>query len=331
MLAEGKCAILVRVFKGNKLFEGRDQEKRDFIHDYKKRFDRVIMLDDGAGSDSLHFEYMDLVDLYYKGKLLKEKCNYLKPMYGKQLFTNYYNQNYGVIDHKVKLREAPSDSSLLKKLRVSWNLGCGIYPIPHVNIIRLAKEMTKLGFSKFLKPWYVHSYKQMLKKMDQPLDNNKRLIKIHARLGNNSLPNTIDYQRKTFMQKCNKHENVITGKIKPAAYNKEIKKVAAVLSPFGWGEICFRDFEAIINKSLLIKPNMDHIETWPDVYKNSKTYVPIDWDGNNLTETINLVLGNLSQYNHIIEAAIDEYKKSFLEMDTRVLRFLEEASESKLN
>ncbi|SHF39226.1 hypothetical protein [Flavisolibacter ginsengisoli] len=331
MHAEGKCAILVRVFKGNRCFIGEDEKKRELIKDFKKRFDRVIMLDDGAGSDSLHFEYMDLVDLYYKGKLLKERCNYLKPMYGNQLFTNYYNQNYGINDDKVKIRDIPSDPSVLNKLRVSWNLGCGIYPVPHLNLIRLAREITRHGLSRFLKPWYVHSYNKMIRLMDQPTNYDNRLIKIHARFGNNSLPNTIDYQRKTFLQRCKQHEKVIMGSISPRAYNREIKNVAAVLSPFGWGEICFRDFEAIINNSVLIKPNMDHIETWPDVYKNYKTYIPVDWDGNNLTETIDCVLGNITNYIPIVQRAIHEYKMSFLEIDARVLAFLEESSGSRVN
>ena len=34
------------------------------------------------------------------------------------------------------------------------------------------------------------------------------------------------------------------------------------LSPFGWGEIGARDFEIFINGSLLIKPDMSHLETY---------------------------------------------------------------------
>jgi hypothetical protein len=330
-LAEGKCVILVRVFKGNQLFAGEDQKKRDLINDFRKRFDRVIMLDDGAGSDSLHFEYMDLVDLYYKGKLLKERSDYTRPMYGRQLFTDYYNEKFGVIDDKIKIREIPKDPSLLNKLRVSWNLGCGIYPVPNGKLARLARAATTFNFSKALKPWYVYSYKKMIKKLGEPMDYDHKINKVQARFGNNSLPNTIGYQRKIYTQKSGKNENVITGSIKQKAYNIELKKVAAVLSPFGWGEICFRDFEAIINGSLLIKPDMSHLETWPDVYKNSKTYLPVDWDGNNLAEVINQASGNITEYADVIESARKAYKSALLEIDDKVLDFLEEATASTLN
>jgi hypothetical protein len=329
-VAEGACVILVRVFKGNKQFADEDQKKRNYIKELKNRFDRVIMLDDGAGSDSLHHEYMDLVDLYYKGKILKDTSNYLRPMYGRQIFTNYYNEKFGVIDDNVKLREIPNDSSVLKKLRVSWNLGYGIYPMPGANWIRLARGATGFSMSKALRPWYVYSYKKMIRQLNQPIDCQNKLKKVQARFSYNSLPNTIGYQRKILVQKCKTMESAITGKISSGAYNNEIRKVAAVLSPFGWGEVCLRDFEAIINGSLLIKPNMDHIETWPSIYQNSKTYLPIDWDGSDIEEIIEYVSNHIMEYRDIVETAKEVYKKSLLAIDHKILDFLEEATETKI-
>ena len=329
--AEGDCVILVRVFKGNQLFDGEDQKKRDYINDLKKRFQRVIMLDDGAGSDSLHFEYMDLVDLYYKGKLLKDRSHYLRPMYGRQLFTDYYHKNFGIDDDKVKIREVPQESSVLNKLKVSWNLGYGMYPMPAKTYSRLAKGATRLNGAKWLRPWFIYHYKKMLRQINTPVDLHVKLNKVQARFGNRDLPNTIAYQRKLFMQKCAHTGVVLTGSIDSDAYNREIKKVAAVLSPFGWGEVCFRDFEAVANGCLLIKPAMDHIETWPDIYINSKTYVPVDWDGNDLVQTINDVSKNIFTYDDIVRSAKEKYKKALLEIDDRVQHFLEEASGTKIN
>ena len=57
-------------------------------------------------------------------------------------------------------------------------------------------------------------------------------------------------------------------------------------SPFGWGEICYRDFEAYFSGSLLIKPSMDHIETWPNLYIKNQTYIPCRWDLKDLVDMI---------------------------------------------
>ncbi|MBD1397711.1 hypothetical protein H9Q13_11095 [Pontibacter sp. JH31] len=326
MQIEGECVILVRAFKGNQSFKDDVEKKRDFIKSFKKRFDRVIMLDDGAGSDSLHYEYMDLVDLYYKGKLLINKENYLKPMYGSQLFTDYYNTNFGVTDEKIKIRSAPSDPTVLNKLRVSWNLGCGVYPMPNQNIIKIARGFTTYNFPKLLKPWYQFNYNKMINELNKPINYASKLKLVHARFGYKGLPNTIAYQRQLLLNKCKINKKVISGKINQKAYNAEIKGVASVLSPFGWGEVCFRDFEAVLNGALLIKPNMDMLETWPNIYLSSKTYLPIDWNGENLLETIESVTDSLGTYYDIVETAREEYKNSLLSIDAKVQSFLQEAS-----
>ena len=51
-----------------------------------------------------------------------------------------------------------------------------------------------------------------------------------------------------------------------------------MLSPFGWGELCLRDYEAVLGGALLLKPDMSHLETWPDVFVPHDTYAPFDWD-----------------------------------------------------
>jgi hypothetical protein len=123
---------------------------------------------------------------------------------------------------------------------------------------------------------------------------------------------------------------VLSGSVNAKFYNKEIKQVAAVLSPFGWGEVCFRDFETIMNGALLIKPDMSHLETWPDIYIDSKTYLPVDWDGNNLVDTINFVSNNIADYTSIVEAGRKAYRNALLALDTRVFQFLTEATETNI-
>ena len=46
-----------------------------------------------------------------------------------------------------------------------------------------------------------------------------------------------------------------------------------------------RDFEIFINGSL-IKPDMSHLETYPDFYKPMETFVPTRWDFEDLEDKI---------------------------------------------
>ena len=80
--------------------------------------------------------------------------------------------------------------------------------------------------------------------------------------------------------------NIETKTISYSSYLGEMYKYSSFISPFGWGEICFRDFESIILGKMLIKPNCDHIITWPNIYQDDM-YVPIDWEASNLDYALN--------------------------------------------
>jgi hypothetical protein len=72
--------------------------------------------------------------------------------------------------------------------------------------------------------------------------------------------------------------------IKYNDYISELINSKLCISPFGYGEVCWRDFEAILAGSLLIKPDMSHLVTKPNIYIPYETYVPINWDYSDLEE-----------------------------------------------
>ena len=74
-----------------------------------------------------------------------------------------------------------------------------------------------------------------------------------------------------------------------------------VVSPFGWGEINVpRDYEVALSGSVLLKPDISHLSTWPDIF-NKDTVVQYNWDLSNLLELVEKILDN---YDHYIEYAI---------------------------
>lgn len=56
-------------------------------------------------------------------------------------------------------------------------------------------------------------------------------------------------------------------------YCGHLLKSHCVLSPFGWGEACHRDYEAWALGTVVIKPECDYVEGWPDCYRAGETYV----------------------------------------------------------
>ena len=75
-------------------------------------------------------------------------------------------------------------------------------------------------------------------------------------------------------------------------YLAELGRSKMCFSPFGYGEVCWRDFEAMMTGSLLLKPDVRHLVTDPDVFIPGETYIPIAWDFSDLAEKVEYYLRN---------------------------------------
>ncbi len=73
-------------------------------------------------------------------------------------------------------------------------------------------------------------------------------------------------------------------RVDAATYYREMRSSRICVSPFGYGELCWRDFETIVMGSLLVKPDMAHIRTEPDLFEAGVTYAPVRWDFSDLAE-----------------------------------------------
>ena len=55
---------------------------------------------------------------------------------------------------------------------------------------------------------------------------------------------------------------------------------------------------------------MDHMKTWPNIFIPNKTYVPLEWDFNNLEEIFETYITNHKLRNEIVCNSQEAYKKS---------------------
>ena len=88
-------------------------------------------------------------------------------------------------------------------------------------------------------------------------------------------------------------------------YNSKI-----AISPFGMGELCFRDFENIQFGTITIKPDMSRVNTSPNIYVDGETYIACKYDWSDLDEKIDYVLSNFNELN---EKIIESSRKMFIE------------------
>lgn len=85
---------------------------------------------------------------------------------------------------------------------------------------------------------------------------------------------------------------VATGMVRKHQFMAELTRSRLCFSPFGYGELCWRDFEAFAVGAVLIKPDMSHLETMGDLFRPWETYIPVAWD--------------LSDLDSVIEAALSD-------------------------
>ena len=80
------------------------------------------------------------------------------------------------------------------------------------------------------------------------------------------------------------------------AYNARMLESKIVVSPWGYGELTYRDYEAMYAGCVVIKPDSGFVQTWPDVLKNGITYVPCAPDWSYLAEQVARVRDNWDSF-----------------------------------
>ena len=105
--------------------------------------------------------------------------------------------------------------------------------------------------------------------------------------------------------------NVVSGRLLPDDYNIALSKSKCAVSPFGMGEICFRDFETWNMGCILIKPFMDNVITYPNPYIYRETYFACNNNWDDLNDIIDVVL---SLNNNEVKDINSNVRKTIIDM-----------------
>ncbi len=311
-----KRLLIVRYFKQR---YDRVNENVRILQRLKDRYEKVFLFDDSDGADSIHFELSPWLDGYFKKQLLRDRSLYLQEAYGRQRHSDYYHRNHGVVDPTPLLRSPPDNPDELDKLHVAWNLGFGAYPVRQ----RRSQLMRLLEMG-------LGARAACVALPDCPLHRPQttRIPHIQMRFSSKHYAPSIGRQRQLLLERAQGDPLFRTGFTSHKAFQKELGTLAGVVSPFGWGEICFRDFETIRAGAALLKPAMDHLETWPDIYRHDddpaeSAYVPLCWDGGDLLDKARAVVDNPAMTKRVVANALDVYNDAWSAMEQRVEMMLD--------
>jgi len=258
---------------------------------------KKVFLDEFPSSGEFLYDVFPYVDLYLKKQFLKDFNLYKRSYLGENYHADYLIKLY-------KIKEKYKKSQLLKdkdKLILGWSylISQGFYNV--------------LGKLKYRPYRWLRNFRYFFI---------KRKIDINCRvqLISNNFNKPMWYHLHRFSALRNleklkdKYKIIATNKfLSKRLYFKELKKSKICVSPFGLGELCLRDFEAMICKSLLIKPSIGHLIIEPKIFIPNKTYVPIKWDLSDLNEKCEYFLSHDKERKEIIKNAEKVLTKYFEE------------------
>jgi hypothetical protein len=313
-LASDKNRVLILM----RQFIKPDEVDAALLEKLRAKYDRLVYFHDDAGGGIPRLEVLPFVDLFYSKALYRDRSLYGRELYGKELYSDYYHEKYGVTDPDAKRRAVMTDPAQLSKLRLSWNIGVGNYPRAQTRQ-RLGVALSRLTVPHAARLFY-HPERFS---PARAISSNRGLYPVHARLGIISRP-SITYQRQLILEKIADNPRFLTGKVPQGQFNRETKDSRIVLSPFGWGELCLRDFETVRSGALLLKPDMSHLETWPDIFISGETYVPFSWDAEDLVEKAQQYLDDENRRMAIVRTAAGRYASDLSAMPARFSSIMEE-------
>lgn len=211
------------------------------------------------GDDDLCIQWPGLlqqVDVYVKKQIFTDQNDYLKRYLGKSNLTDYVARHHGKsFDSNFIAASGPVDEKDLSKLYLGWNIALDD------KIAQLASESPPaeieskdidVGSRASVSPdVWIHPLRDPAVNQIGIMANRYRVLAPRERVNQEQ-------------------------------YYQELRRARICVSPFGYGELCWRDFEAVLSGCLLVKPNMGHVRTYPDIFVAGQTYAPVKWDYSNL-------------------------------------------------
>ena len=264
----------------------------DELGSFAEQVPAVLYFDISDSTGWLQAQVLPFVSRYCKAQLLKNRETYLHPLYGNRIYADYYHREFGVTDEDPVASRPVASPEDLAKLRVSWNSGLADYSLWGPAVMGLRR---RLPIDRLLR--YPRRFTPV--RRPRPLPFACRFDLGHAR-------ETVAYQRRRIRETLG--PRAPTDKLSRRAYLAEMRLCRAVVSPFGYGEITLKDFEAFLCGALLVKPDMSHLETWPDLYRDGETMVAHRWDLSDLEERLDDVLADDSRREAIAERGQSLYR-----------------------
>lgn len=224
---------------------------------------KLVYLDWFAPTDLRYAAVLaDAVDLYVKKQVLLDRSQYNNITIGDTNLADFYARRFGL---KLPTQKFDVPSEFWHKF---W-LGPGFEASPQ--ILRASKRK-----------WNAEG---------RPID-------VHARIATNGTEWYTAMRTAALKAAESLNSRIasnLRGRVSLKEYLSELRESKLCFSPFGYGEICWRDFEAMATGAVLVKPDVGHLSMATKLFRPNETYVPVNWDLSDFEKTVEGLLANRKQ------------------------------------
>lgn len=252
---------------------------------------RIVYFDRSSSAGTVNADVLPLVHRYLKTSAYADRTNYRRAVYGSRLFADYYHATDGVTD------ESPTTSPVLsaadaQRIEVAWNTGLANYSLLGPRRWSLYGTVPSRWLASPPR-WFTPP-------------STSRPIPVSCRMGLSYRHATVACQRRRMTEALAKYNR--TTRVSKFAYVGELRRSRIVASPFGYSEINYKDFETFLNGALLFKPDMSHLDTWPNYFRPGETYVSHRWDLSDVAARIDEVLRDYGRHIEVAQRGQDLYR-----------------------
>lgn len=240
---------------------------------------RVAYADWFAPCDLRYAEALSpLVDAYLKKQVLRRREDYNRPLLGDTNLTDYYSRRFGLADKTT------------------------CYKVP-----------TAFWDKLILTPHFAYS-QHMRNAFLGPFPEGERPHDLHSRIAVKGTPWYVAMRQEALdaSRALPGTVKVINaGLVSQDRFFEEMRQSRLCFSPFGYGEVCWRDFEAMFSGSLLLKPDMSHLDCYPEAFVPYETYVPLAWDLSDFQDKVLHYLAHPDESRRITRNAFQRLRTYF--------------------
>ena len=267
-----------------------DSGVKDVLDELKNAFPnaKIAFMDWFA---PLHIRYAGCtapyIDTYIKKQLYRDFGDFSRPTIGDTNLNDYYARRFNIDDEPMQTLPPPG-----------------------------FEQKLYLGSNFCMSPQMIDYF------LNQPPRHADRNIDLHARIAVNGVPwyQAMRQEAKDAVDRLRKAREGIRvaaeGRVRRYRFFAEMQRSKLCFSPFGYGEVCWRDYEAFATGALLLKPDMDHLSVAPAVFEPGQTYVSLRWDLEDFEEKIDYYLKHEDERQAICKNAFERIKASITSDET---------------